>query len=56
MRKCFVTSRSTQGIGTFVFKKIAHASASGKNKLRNVFDNLCLLLGRESSEPFGESL
>ncbi len=45
-----------QGIGTFVFKEIAHASASGKNKLRDVFDDLRFLLGGESSEPFGKSL
>ena len=40
-------------VATFVFKKIAHSSASGKDKLRNIFDDLGLLLGRKGNEPFG---
>ena len=45
-----------EGIGTFVFKKVAHSSASGENELGDIFDNLRLFFGGESSEPFGKSL
>lgn len=37
---------------TFIFKKIAHSCASGENKLRDIFDDFGLLLGREGDEPF----
>lgn len=44
---------SSRGILTLVLKKVAHAGAAGKDKLRDVLDYLCLFLGRQCGEPFG---
>ena len=41
---------------TLVFKKIAHSRPPGENKLRDILNDFGLLFGRESSEPFCESL
>ena len=41
---------------TFVFEKIAHASSTGENELRDVLDDFGLVLGRERGEPFGQAL
>jgi hypothetical protein len=38
---------------TFVFQEVAHASAAGEDELRDVFDNLGLVFGRESGKPLG---
>lgn len=44
------------GVRTFIFQKVAHASASGQHELRNIFDNLGFVFRRESREPFRQSL
>lgn len=41
---------------TFVLKEIAHSGATGQDELSYIFDDLGLLLRRESSKPFGETL
>jgi hypothetical protein len=41
---------------TFVFKEIAHPRPAGEHKLSHIFDNLGLLLGRQSGKPLGETL
>ena len=41
---------------TFVLEKIAHTSAAGEDELRDIFDDLGLLFGRESGEPLGQTL
>ena len=41
---------------TFVLEKVAHASPSRQNQLGDIFDDLRLILRRESREPFGKSL
>lgn len=43
-------------LGVLVFKEVAHASASGQDRLGDVLDNLCLFLGRQGGEPFGKTL
>lgn len=40
----------------FVFEKVAHASPPSQDKLGNVLDDLGLVLGRQSGEPFGQAL
>lgn len=44
------------GEATFVFEEIAHARPARQNQLRHIFDDLGLLLGRESSEPLSKAL
>lgn len=41
---------------TFVFKEVAHARSSGENQLRDVLDDLRLVLGRQGGKPFGKTL
>lgn len=41
---------------TLVLEKVAHPRSSGQNKLRNVLDDLGLILGREGGEPFRQTL
>ena len=41
---------------TFVFEEIAHACATRQNQLGHILNDLGFLLGRESSEPFGQAL
>ena len=41
---------------TFVLEEVAHARAAGEDELRDVFDNLGLVLRCERSEPLGEAL
>jgi hypothetical protein len=41
---------------TFVLEEIAHSRPAGENKLGDIFDDFCFLLGRECGEPFGETL
>jgi hypothetical protein len=41
---------------TFVLKEIAHPGPTGQDELGHIFDNLGLLLGRESRKPFGKAL
>ena len=38
---------------TFVLEEVAHACAAGEDKLRDVFDDLGLVFGRECGEPLG---
>ena len=40
----------------FVLEKVAHASPPSQDKLRDVLDNLGLVLGGQSGEPFGQAL
>lgn len=44
------------GVSTFVFEEVAHARAPGQDDLRDILDDLGLLLGRESRKPFGQAL
>jgi len=37
----------------FVLEKIAHAGTAGEDELRDIFDDLGFVLGREGGEPFG---
>lgn len=41
---------------TLVLEKVAHAGAAGEHQLRDVLDDLGLVLGREGGEPFGQTL
>lgn len=41
---------------TLVFKKVAHASSAGEDELRDVLDDLGLLLRRQCSEPLCQAL
>ena len=41
---------------TSIFEKITHACAAGEDELGDVLDDLGLVLGRESGEPFCETL
>ena len=41
---------------TFVLKKVAHARASSEHELRDILDDLGLVLGREGGEPFRQAL
>jgi hypothetical protein len=47
-----------QGVGwlTFVLEEVAHASSTGEDQLGDILDDLCLVLGRECSEPLGQAL
>lgn len=38
---------------TFVLEEVAHARAPRQDQLRDVLDDLGLILGRERGEPFG---
>lgn len=46
---------SQRGERTLVFQKVAHARAARKDELRNVLDDLGLLLLRHRREPFRET-
>lgn len=46
----------SDGGPTFVFEKVAHFGAAGKDKLGDILDDLCLVLGRERYEPFCQAL
>ena len=41
---------------TFVFEEIAHSRSSRQNELGDISNNLGLVFGRQSDEPFGKSL
>lgn len=41
---------------TFVFEEVAHAGAPRENELRDILDDLCLVLGRQGGEPLGQAL
>ena len=43
-------------VHTFVLKEIAHACPACEHQLRDIFDNLRLVLRREGSEPFRQAL
>lgn len=45
-----------RGRPTLILKEIAHPRATGQNELGHILDDLGLLLGGESSEPFGKAL
>jgi hypothetical protein len=44
------------GGATFVFEEIAHSRPARQNQLGHIFDDLGLLLGRESGEPLRKAL
>ena len=46
----------TDGRRTLVLKEVAHARAASKDELRDVLDDLGLVLGRQRNEPLGEAL
>lgn len=47
---------STRYEQTFILKEVAHARAAGQDQLRDILDNLGLVLGGQSGEPFGQAL
>jgi hypothetical protein len=44
------------GEATFVFEEVAHSRPARQNQLGHIFDDLGLLLGRESGEPLSKAL
>ena len=44
-----------KGWATFVLEEVAHAGSAGEDELRDVLDDLGLVLGRQGGEPFGKA-